>query len=420
MYEAVSSHPSPRWSQRAVCWIFSKVTSGHRIRLDFSDGTRMFLGPESETTKVAVRPPTFWRTLWIFLKPGLRAGESFVRGDWTVTEGDVAAFLKMTQIPRRGFYARLYLWIADWRGPAFFFRQRLFPKWNRRDLPKHYDAGNELYTRMLGPTAQYSCAFFSLSQHGSLDAAQQAKLTASIERLHLTAPALRVLDIGCGWGALAAEIARQPGNHEVVGITLSQEQLGEALLRRTSLPANVRSRLDYYLRDYDTFLARSAASFDRIISIGMFEHVGFGRHVHYFKSIERSLTPGGRALVHSIVRPSPGSYNEWIRRYVFPGSFLPSVAEMISAAEKTNLIVDAVHLHPPTDYRRTIQVWRQRLDRAWPELERENPEKYNLRFKRLWIFYLAGVETLFTEDLMNYRIAQVELRKLDGSIGLAA
>lgn len=354
------------------------------------------------------------------MRPGLRAGESFVRGDWTVTEGDVAAFLKITQSPRRGFYAQLYQWIVDRRGPIFFVRQRVFPKWNRRDLPKHYDAGNELYSRMLGPTAQYSCAFFSLSQHDSLDAAQQAKLTISIERLHLTEPGLRVLDIGCGWGTLAAEIAKQPGNHEVVGITLSPEQLEGALLRGKNLPPSAKSRLNYYLQDYDTFLARSGMMFDRIISIGMFEHVGLGRHTHFFKSIERSLSPGGRALIHSIVRPSPGACNEWVRRCVFPGSFLPSLAELISAAEQTNLIVDAIHLHPPADYRRTIQVWRQRLEEAWPELERENPEKYNARFKRLWIFYLAGVEVIFTEDLMNFRIAQVELRKLEGSVGLVA
>jgi cyclopropane-fatty-acyl-phospholipid synthase len=150
----------------------------------------------------------------------------------------------------------------------------------------------------------------------------------------------------------------------------------------------------------------------------MFEHVGLGRHTHFFKSIERSLYPGGRVLIHSIVRPSPGAYNEWIRRYIFPGSFLPSVAELIAAAEKTNLIVEAIHLHPPTDYRKTIQAWRQRFEEAWPELERNDPEKYNVRFKRMWVFYLAGVETIFTEDLMNYRIAQVELRKLKSQINL--
>jgi len=265
---------------------------------------------------------------------------------------------------------------------------------------------------MLGPTGQYSCAFFSLSEKDTLDAAQQTKLEVSIDRLHLTGPGLRVLDIGCGWGTLAAEIARQPGNHEVVGITLSQEQLEWALSLREELDPGIKSRLSYQLQDYDKFLARSEMVFDRIISIGMFEHVGLGRHAHYFKLIERGLPPGGRALIHSIVRPSPGACNEWIRRYVFPGSFLPSVAELIAAAEKSNLVVDAIHLHPPSDYRRTVQAWRQRLEESWPELEREAPAKYTPQFKRLWTFYLAGVETIFTEDLMNFRIAQVELRKL--------
>jgi cyclopropane-fatty-acyl-phospholipid synthase len=353
------------------------------------------------------------------MNPGLRAGESFVRGDWTIAQGDIATFLKIIQIPRKGLYVRLYHFVADWRGPVFHLRQWVLPKWSRRHLPKHYDAGNKLYDRMLDSTQQYSCAFFSLSEHDSLDAAQQMKLNISIERLHLTDRGLTVLDIGCGWGALAAKIATHPGNHEVIGITLSQEQLKGALVRHQSLPLNVKQRLIYILEDYHSFLAERKAQFDRIVSIGMFEHVGLGRHVHYFKAIERSLRPGGRALVHSIVRPSPGAHNEWMRRYVFPGSFLPSIAELIAAAEKTNLIVDAIHIHPPSDYRKTIQAWRDRFEKAWPELQRTDPRRYDTRFRRMWTFYLAGVETLFTEDLMNFRISQIELRKLDGSIKLA-
>jgi cyclopropane-fatty-acyl-phospholipid synthase len=272
---------------------------------------------------------------------------------------------------------------------------------------------------MLDSTEQYSCAFFSLSKHENLEAAQQAKLTVSIERLHLTGRGLKVLDIGCGWGALALQLAEHPGDHDVLGITLSEQQLKAALARRGNLPPDVRQRLTYQLEDYDSLLARSSDYFDRIISIGMFEHVGLGRHVHFFKSIERSLCPGGKALVHSIVRPSPGACNEWMRRYVFPGSYLPSVAEFIAAVERTNLIVDAIHIHPPTDYRKTIQAWRQRIEEAWPELECASPEKYDARFKRMWTFYLASGVPLFTEDLMNFRIVQIELRKMTGSISLA-
>jgi cyclopropane-fatty-acyl-phospholipid synthase len=418
MGEPAPHHRSLRWSEKVVRRIFAEVTSGYRCRLDFLDGPQTFIGPMSDQVVVAVRPPTFWRTLWIFLRPGLRVGESFVRGDWAITQGDLATFLKITQAPRAGLYARFYQLAVDRRGPIFYLRQRWLPKWALRNRSNHYDAGSELYRRMLASTEQYSCAFFSLSKHENLDAAQQAKLTVSMERLHLTGRGLRVLDIGCGWGALAAEIAKHPGDHDVLGITLSQEQLKGSFARRENLPPDVRQRLTYRLEDYDTLLPRFRDHFDRIISIGMFEHVGLGRHAHFFKSIERSLCPGGKALVHSIVRPSPGACNEWIRRHVFPGSFLPSVAECIAAVERTNLIIDAVHIHPPTDYRKTIQAWRQRIEEAWPELERANPEKYDARLKRMWAFYLAGVETIFTEDLMNFRIAQVELRRMEGAISL--
>jgi cyclopropane-fatty-acyl-phospholipid synthase len=418
MGEPASHRRSLRWSEKIVSRIFAEVTSGYRVRLDFADGPQTFLGPNSGRVVVAVRPPTFWRTLWIFLRPGLRAGESFARGEWDITQGDLATFLKIVQIPSAGLYARFYQWVTDRRGPLFYLRQRCWPKWARRNLAKHYDAGNELYRRMLDSTQQYSCAFFSLSNHENLECAQQVKLAVSIERLHLTRPGLKVLDIGCGWGALAVEIAKRPGGHDVVGITLSEEQLKGALSRREKLDSAIRERLAFRLEDYDSLLARSPESFDRIVSIGMFEHVGLGLHPHFFKSIERSLIPGGKALVHSIVRPSPGACNEWMRRYIFPGYFLPSVSEFIAAVDTTSLVVDAIHIHPPSDYRKTLQAWRQRTEEAWPKLERDDPKKYDARFKRIWTFYLAGVETLFAEDTMNFRIAQVELRKMDGSISL--
>jgi cyclopropane-fatty-acyl-phospholipid synthase len=408
---SASSNRPRHCSRRIVSWIFAAATSGYNIRLDFSDGDQLFLGPGSGAIEVAVRPPTFWQTLWIFLNPGLRTGESYVLGYWAVTQGDLATFLRIIQIPRTGLYARIYRRIRDWRGPIFFIRQHVLTEWNRRSAPAHYDFGDDLYNCMLDPAKQYSCAFFSLSGSEDLTTAQQTKVTTSIERLRLDQPRLKVLDIGCGWGALAAEIAHQPGDHYVFGITLSKEQLKSALARRAMLPAHVARRLEYCLADYRHFLAQPKARFDRVISIGMFEHVGLGRHAHFFRSVERSLTPDGRVLVHSVVRPSPGTYNEWIQRYVFPGSFLPSVAELVSAAESANLIVDAVYIHPPSDYRKTIRAWRQRFEAAWPELQRQNPEKHNEVIKRAWTFYLASMETIFTEDLMNFRIAQVELRK---------
>ena len=395
------------------------MTDGYRVRMEFSDGRQVVLGPASDSIAVAVRPPTFWRTIWIFLNPGLRAGESFVRGDWTIADGDLATFLKITQVRRKGLYVRLYQRVADFRGPLFYLRQHLLPRWRQRAPSEHYEEGNELYTRMLDSSEQYSCAFFSLSSDQNLEAAQQVKLTVSIERLRLSTGRLRVLDIGCGCGALAAEIAKLPNSHNVTAITLSRGQLDRALIRRSILDTSVQQRLNYSLVDYRTFLGRHNVSFDRIISVGMFEHVGPHRHADFFRSVEGGLRPGGRALIHSIVKPSPGAYNEWMRRHIFPGSFLPSVAELIGAAEKSGLIVDAVHIHPPSDYRKTIQAWRKRLDGAWPELQRNDPEKFDARSERKWTFYLAGVETIFTEDLMNCRIAQVELRKLDGSINLA-
>src|ERR1043166_4236686 len=149
-----------RWLRRMVAWMFSMATSGYRIRLDFPDGQKAVLGPVSGPIQVAVCPPTFLRTIWIFLSPGLRVGESYVQGHWSITQGDLATFMRIIQVPRTGIYARFYALFSDFRGPIFFVRQRAFAAWNRRRGSKHYDAGNELYRHMLDSSEQYSCAFF--------------------------------------------------------------------------------------------------------------------------------------------------------------------------------------------------------------------------------------------------------------------
>lgn len=399
------------WAQIIVARCFALVTSEHRVRLDFPDGRKAFLGSGVNSVEVALRPPRLGQMLWILIRPGLRTGESFMRGEWEVTQGDLTTFLRIIQTPKRGIYSRIYRRLSDWRGPIFWLRQRGFTVWNRRKVPDHYNVGNELYRRMLDSTEQYSCAFFSCAEADDLETAQQAKLAVSIRRLQLDRSNLSILDIGCGWGALAAELAKRPGDHQVLGITLSSDQLKIANQKRNALAPEIASRLSYRLQDYSDLLQLPREQFDRIISIGMFEHVGLGKHVHYFRCIERGLRSEGRALIHSIIRPSPGAYNEWIRRYIFPGSFLPSLAELVAAAEKAGLVVDAVHIHPPSDYQKTIQAWRDRFNDAWFDLQNLSPQHYNYKFKRMWNFYLSGVEMIFSSDLFNFRIAQIEVRK---------
>jgi cyclopropane-fatty-acyl-phospholipid synthase len=369
------------------------------------------VGPTALPVTVAISPPSFWRTIWIFLNPGLRAGQEFIRGGWSITAGDLTTFIRILLLPRSSAYARLYDWLSDRRGPIFFLRQRIFTEWNRRSGSKHYDVGKELYVRMLDPSMQYSCAFYSLSSGDDLEEAQRTKLRTSINRLHLDRAGLKILDIGCGWGALALEIAKGRGNHRVVGVTLSQDQYERAQSYQENLPLEVGERIEFRLEDYRDYLADGKPQFDRIVSIGMLEHVGLGRHVHFYRAIERNLNSGGLALVHSIVRPSPGAYNEWIRRNIFPGSFLPSLAEMIAGAEAAGLIVDAVHVHPPSDYGKTLGAWRRRLEVAWDDLQKAAPSRYSEQLKRRWLFYLASMEATFADDTLNFRIAQLELRK---------
>jgi cyclopropane-fatty-acyl-phospholipid synthase len=389
----------------------ASVTTGYRIRLDFPDGQQLFCGPPDRPIDVALRPPQLWRLIWILLRPGLRTGEGYVRGDWDITEGDLVAFLSAIQMPHASVASRAYYFLSGRRGPLFVLRQRLFPKRKPTQIAVHYEAGNDLYERMLDPSMQYSCAFFDLGETDRLDVAQQAKLRITIERLRIDRPGLRILDIGCGWGALAAELAAAPEEPKVIGITLSQEQFRAAEIRRDSLPDPIGRRLNFCLIDYKKFLSRDKTGFDRIVSIGMFEHLGLGRHNEFYTAIAKSLHHGGRALIHTIIRPSPGGSNEWIRRYVFPGSYLPSLSELIAPAEKAGLLLEAVYLHSPADYRRTLEAWRGRLEASWPDLQRRAPITYDERVRRLWFFYLSAMQTIFTEDGMSFRITQIELRK---------
>jgi cyclopropane-fatty-acyl-phospholipid synthase len=407
---ALASLEPTALSRALVTTMLAAVTSGYRLRLDFSDGYCAFIGPESDRVSFGIRPPALWQTLWILFRPGLRAGEGFARGYWDVTEGNLPDFIKILQVPRKNFYSNLYWWLSAWRGPFFWLRQYIFPTWDRGRVANHYELGDELYDNMLDSKKQYSCGFFNLAHSEDLEDAQARKIEVSIERLQLVSPGLKVLDIGCGWGALAATIARQPGGHEVVGISLSKDQIRGALVEKRKLSQNTQGRLDFRREDYRTFLVNR--SFDRIISIGMFEHVGLRYHRHFYRLIEGSLSKDGLALIHSIVRPQPGSYNEWIRRHIFPGSFIPSMAEFLASAEREGLIVDAVYVHPPSDYRKTLQAWRQRFESSWPMIHQSNPVKYDEHFRRTWLFYLASMEATFTEDLSNFRIAQVVLRKL--------
>ncbi|MFI5177058.1 MAG: cyclopropane fatty acyl phospholipid synthase [Vicinamibacterales bacterium] len=303
----------------------------------------------------------------------LGAGESYVDGDW-----DCAALDELT--------CRLLTAHADRRwghwsatglaGPLAAHLANLQSRsHSRQDIASHYDLDNDLYAAMLGSTMAYSCGYWARAS--TLDEAQEAKHALICEKLGLQ-PGMRVLDIGCGWGGFAEFAARRLGV-TVVGITLSAAQEELARQRCAGLPVTI------LMQDYRDV----AGTFDRIVSIGMFEHVGPRNYSTFFATARARLVPDGLMLLHTIggnrseITPDP-----WIGRYVFPHSVLPSVAQIGHAIEGLFVLEDWHSFG--ADYDRTLMAWSANLDASWPRHARRHDE----RFHRLWRYYLltcAGV-----------------------------
>jgi cyclopropane-fatty-acyl-phospholipid synthase len=257
-----------------------------------------------------------------------------------------------------------------------------------RNVAHHYDLSGELYDLFLDRDRQYSCAYFE-TPNATLAEAQKAKKRHLAAKLDIQ-PGMKVLDIGSGWGGLGLYLAEVCGA-EVTGVTLSHEQ--HRLSNARAQQRGVSDRVRFELLDYRLLEDR----FDRIVSVGMFEHVGVGHYREFFDKVKTLLTPEGIACLHSIGRANgPGSTSAWISKYIFPGGYIPALSEVVPHIEKSGLYVtdiEILRLH----YAETLKEWRRRFadhrDRA--------EEIYDERFYRMWEFYLAGSECAFRYEFLN-------------------
>jgi len=302
----------------------------------------------------------------------LGLGESYMEGGWEADSLD-------------GFLLRLIQADLDQRvhGPGELWdalRARILnPQTRRRSRAvgeRHYDLGNDLYRAMLGQRLVYSCGYWREAEH--LDQAQEAKLELICRKLELR-PGMRVLDIGCGWGE-ALKLAAERYGVSGVGVTISKEQAQFARQLCAGLPVDIRLQ-DY--RELDE-------PFDAILSVGMFEHVGVKNYRTYFEVVRRCLHPRGLFLLHTIGRNLSAHHTDpWISRYIFPNSMLPSATQVAHALEGLFVIEDLHNFG--ADYDRSLQAWRDNVERAWVWLD----ARYDARFRRMWRFYLAGSMATF-------------------------
>ena len=331
------------------------------------------------------------------LNPNLALGELYMNGEISIEGGSIYDFLSLA-VSNLGPHGKVPLsGLRDTIERAL----RLWHQFNAESAAKkrvqhHYDLDGRLYDLFLDTDKQYSCAYFP-TPDTTLEQAQLAKKRHIAAKLRIQ-PGMKVLDIGCGWGGLALYLAETCGA-DVTGITLSQEQL--AIANRRAQEKGLSDRVRFQLIDYRNM----AGQFDRIVSVGMFEHVGVPFYGAYFRGIHRLLKDDGVALVHSIGRSEgPGVTAGFIRKYIFPGGYIPALSEVIPEIERSRLFatdIEILRLH----YAETLRHWRMRFIAQWDKAK----ALYDERFCRMWEFYLAASEVTFRH--WGHMVFQVQLTK---------
>ena len=376
------------------------IRIGRLTLVDAAGRRHVFEGTPGPAASVRLHDPALHRKLLI--SPRLAVPEAYMDGTLTIEDGtlyDLIDVLTTNDTELDGAPAmRLH-------AAATRLMRRVY-QYNparraRRNVAHHYDLSDELYGLFLDRDRQYSCAYFRSPQDG-LDTAQCNK-KAHIAAKLLLRPGQRVLDIGSGWGGLALYLAAECGA-DVTGLTLSEEQLKVANRRAAS--AGLADRVRFFLRDYREETGR----YDRIVSVGMFEHVGVGYYDAFFSKCATLLADDGVMVLHSIGRSEgPGVTNPWIAKYIFPGGYIPALSEVLPEIERAGLLVtdiEILRLH----YAETLKAWRERF-----LAHREDAERiYDPRFVRMWEFYLAASEMSFREQ--NMMVMQIQLTKRQGII----
>ncbi|MFL5267858.1 MAG: class I SAM-dependent methyltransferase [Stellaceae bacterium] len=327
------------------------------------------------------------------LRPRLYFGEALMDGTLTIEDGSLYNLIDLLAVNTEALPEGLLGRILN-GSPGTLRRVHQYNpvRRARRNAAHHYDLSDQFYELFLDRDRQYSCAYFRYGTD-DLEKAQLDKKTHLAAKL-LIRPGQRVLDIGSGWGGLALYLARECGA-DVTGLTLSAEQ--HKVATRRAAAAGLSDRVRFHLRDY----REETGQYDRIVSVGMFEHVGVNHYGAFFAKLKSLLAPSGVALLHSIGRKDgPGSTNPWIRKYIFPGGYIPALSEVLPVVEKLRLWVtdiEVLRLH----YAETLRAWRSRFERNRDRVR----EIYDERFCRMWELYLVGSEIGFRrQDLMVFQL----------------
>jgi cyclopropane-fatty-acyl-phospholipid synthase len=349
--------------------------------IDAEGKTHVFAGAPGPQVTMRLTDPTLYRKL--FFNPELAAGEAYMDGRMRFEDSTLRDFLTLFSLNRLSLgnqpLQKVLRRVS--RGLKRFQQANPVGK-AQQNVAHHYDLGNDFYKLFLDEGMQYSCAYF-LDDTETLEEAQQNKLRLIAAKLNLK-PGLKVLDIGSGWGELALYLASLE-EVDVTGVTLSKEQ--HELSNERARKAGLANRVRFELRDY----REVREQFDRVVSVGMFEHVGVHHYPEFFAKVNDLLSENGVMLLHSIGHMSPpGTASPWLRKYIFPGAYSPALSEVFTAVEQASLwVTDLEFLR--VHYAKTLAHWCRRFEANRARIA----QMYDERFCRMWEFYLISAEMMF-------------------------
>ena len=382
-----------------VAGVLDRFVTVGQLGLIDANGKQHKFGTDDAEPSVTIRlhdPALHWK---MALSPRTAVGEAYMDGTLTVEDGTIVDFFEvigrnLKNLERDDAISRASAWFR--RNITRPIQQNNPVEQAQRNVAHHYDLSDDLFDLFLDEDRQYSCPYFT-NNNNSLDQAQRDKKRHIAAKLMLE-PGMKVLDIGSGWGGMGLYLA-QIADVEVVGVTLSKEQHQVSNERAAAL--GLSDRVQFHLKDYREI----EGTFDRIVSVGMFEHVGARHYLEYFRKVRELMHDRSVMLLHSIGRFSePGNTNAWLRKYIFPGGYSPAMSEVFHNIERSGLIASDVEILK-THYAETLKHWHRRFNANRDKVR----ELYDERFCRMWEFYLLGCESVFRHD--DQMVFQIQLTK---------
>jgi len=373
----------------------SYVQVGTLNLIDHKDRLQSFVGtPEPMVTIKLHNRSVPWKLL---INPGLYLGEAYMDGELTIVDGDLYQLLELAQLNgtnhRKIWPSDLLAW---WRRMTRGISQWNSKRSSRKNVAHHYDLTTRLYKLFLDKHLQYTCGYY-LTDDDDMETAQKNKMLHIISKLNLQ-PNNRVIDMGCGWGGLSLMLNKLTGA-KVTGVSLSKEQLSEA--KEQALSTGKSDSVRFQLSDYRDIKEK----FDRLVCVGMLEHIGAPFYRKFFGKVSEILADDGVGLIHTIGRTEgKGASNAWIDKYIFPGGYIPALSEVVPAIEGSGLSVLDVEVWRG-HYATTLQQWRQKFDENWQLA----CDLFDERFCRMWEFYLTSMEAMFRTG--GFVVFQIEVSK---------